>query len=123
MIRAQRQSRASQRREDDSFNVIDIDNEDNSNNLWKKHNELIQKKRKLASDNAKGCFASWFLELFGYPGSKQANFNQTLDKYFSLLDEDAKKCFVYLQSRGEEVLLQLRKGVMKNSLLLEKNLM
>jgi hypothetical protein len=42
-----------------------------------KHKELLQKKRNLVSENAKGSFASWFLNVMGYAGSKQANFIKT----------------------------------------------
>ena len=69
--------------------------------------KIIDAKRKLGTvtDTAKGCFASWFLELFGYAGSKQNDFNNIIDKYFNLLDEDAKKCFVYLKMQSDERML------------------
>jgi hypothetical protein len=75
--------------------------------LRMKQEELLDAKRNLSlvSDNAKGTFAAWFLELFGYAGSKQVNFSKTISKYYDLLDEDAKKCFVYLKMLNEESVL------------------
>jgi hypothetical protein len=75
--------------------------------LQKKQKELLDAKRKLSrvTETAKGCFASWFLKLFGYAGSKQSNFSNTINKYFNLLDEDAKKCFVYLKMQSDESVL------------------
>jgi hypothetical protein len=43
----------------------------------------------------------------GYPGSKQANFNPILNKYYAVLNEVSMKRFVYLQIQSEKMLLLL----------------
>jgi hypothetical protein len=70
--------------------------------FWKKHQKLIQEKRKLLPENAKGCFAELFFKQIGYPGFKQANFYPILNKYYAVLNEESMKRFVYLQIQSEK---------------------